>query len=173
MPDVFTHLMFGLAAAILWKPKFREEGVLLVLGSLLIDIERPVSLLMRAVGVNWSLTGGFHSILAALCLAYSAALLIEVKEIKLQRRFTIVFIGCLLHLLADLSMYKWEERGFYLLYPLKIPFSFHLVWSGFYWFPAIGILAVASALLIRVLIRKMSEKPEITEKLEISDKKND
>ncbi len=154
MPDVFTHLMFGLAAAILWKPKFREEGVLIILGSLLIDIERPFSLILLSLGSKWTLTGGFHSIIAALCLAYSAALMIEVKEIKLKRRFSIIFIGCLLHLLADLSMYKWEERGFYLLYPLKIPFSFHLVWSGFYWFPIVGILAVSLALLARFFIDK-------------------
>jgi len=149
--------MFGLTVVILWKPKFREEGVLLILGSLLIDIERPISLIMLALGSDWALSGGFHSIIGALCLAYSAALIIETEEIKLKKRFLIIFIGCIVHLLADLTMYKWEERGFYLLYPLKIPFSFHLVWNGFLWFPVIGILAVLTALLIRLLINKNAE----------------
>ncbi|MHA1911562.1 MAG: metal-dependent hydrolase [Candidatus Kariarchaeaceae archaeon] len=158
MPDVFTHLMLGLSIVILWKPKFREEGVLLILGSLLIDIERPISLIMLAFEVDWALTSGFHSLIGALCLAYCAALVIEVEEIKLKRRFVIVLIGCIVHLLADLTMYTWEERGFYLLYPLKIPFSFHIVWSGFLWFPVIGILAVVVALLIRIILNKTALK---------------
>jgi membrane-bound metal-dependent hydrolase YbcI (DUF457 family) len=153
--------MFGLSLVILWKPKLREEGVLLILGSLLIDIERPISFIMLVLGGDWGLTGGFHSIIAALCLAYSAALIIEIEEIKLKRRFLIVFLGCLFHLLADLTMNKWKERGIYLLYPLKIPFSFHLVWGGFLWFPVIGILAVILALLVRLLLIKIADKRKL------------
>jgi hypothetical protein len=43
-------------------------------------------------------------------------------------------------------MYPWIEMGLYLLYPLKIAFSFNLFWPDFPWYPLIGLSILFLAL---------------------------
>ena len=157
MPDVLTHLLFGIALALVWKPETREEGMLIVLGAILIDVERPFSWFLSAQGFSWlSLTPPFHSILGSLCLAFAASSCFEMKMTDFWDRFKLIEGGCVLHLLLDSTMWVWKERGLYLLYPLKIPFSLHLVWPDFVWFPLIGVLAVVLASVWRFVIEAIN-----------------
>jgi hypothetical protein len=156
MPDVSTHLMFGIALAlIIVTKKSKVEGMLVVLGSVLIDVERPVSWFLIAIDLDWlSLTSAFHSILGAVMLSFFAASCFNLETVNLKLRFLWILIGCAEHLMLDLTMHPWAEMGLYLLYPLKIPFSFGLVWSDFAFFPLYGILALSIALPIWLVFRK-------------------
>ena len=67
-------------------------------------------------------------------------------------RFKLILVGCTEHLLLDLTMHPWEETGLYLLYPLKIPYSFGLVWSDYTWFPLYGIIVLSIASILWLAI---------------------
>ena len=154
MPDVSTHLMCGIALALLVSVKrSKKEGMLIVLGSVLIDIERPFSWILNSLDLSWiGLTSAFHSILGAFALSYFAASCFTWKEVEFWSRFKLILVGCTEHLLLDLTMHPWEETGLYLLYPLKIPYSIGLVWSDYIWFPLYGILALSIASIIWLVI---------------------
>ncbi len=154
MPDVFTHLMVGASVALLARrDDNRKEQMLLVLGAVLIDIERPISWLLAGTELEWiGLGSAFHSILGAVVLSYVAAASFALEHTSFRNRFILVLIGCASHLLLDLVMYPWVEIGLYLLYPLKIPFSFNLLWPDFWWFPVFGVASLILSLWIRYLM---------------------
>ena len=160
MPDLLTHLLVGASIALLvCRDDNRPEQMLIILGALLIDIERPITWLLEVMNLEWvGLTGAFHSILGAFVLSYFAAAFFNFESTGFQRRVFLVFLGCTSHLLLDLLMYPWQELGLYLLYPLKIPFSFNLFWPDFQWYPLIGLLSVATALILRILHQRFFVK---------------
>ncbi|MCK5264908.1 MAG: metal-dependent hydrolase [Candidatus Thorarchaeota archaeon] len=154
MPDVLTHLLVGVSLALLIRmdgPRF--EQMLIVLGAVLIDIERPISWLLADTPLYWiGLGSAFHSILGAVVLSYFAAACFDLENSMFRERFKLVLIGCSSHLLLDMAMYPWAELGLQLLYPLKIRFSFHLLWPDFWWFPLIGVACLLGAFIIRYII---------------------
>ncbi len=154
MPDVLTHFLVGVAIALLMrKDGSRAERMLIVLGAVLIDIERPFSWLLANTEFYWiELTPAFHSILGAIFLSYSAAACFNLEYTNFRERIKLILIGCAVHLLLDMTMYPWEERGLYLLYPLKITFSFNLLWPDFWWYPVFGVASLLVALGIRYLM---------------------
>ena len=154
MPDVFTHFLVGVSISLLVrKDGSMAERMLIVLGAVLIDIERPFSWLLASTEFYWiGLTPAFHSILGAILLSYSAAACFNLEHTTFRERIKLILIGCASHLLLDMTMYPWEERGLYLLYPLKITFSFNLLWPDFWWFPVFGAASLLVALGIRYLM---------------------
>lgn len=154
IPDLLTHLLVGISVALLIRRNGpRSEQMLIVLGSVLIDIERPASWLLEGTSLEWiGLTGAFHSILGALVLSYVAAACFELPATPFNSRFRLILYGCISHLLLDMTMYSWTELGLPLLYPLKLYFSFHLVWPDFPFFPLFGGLVLIAAICIRYLI---------------------
>lgn len=154
MPDVLTHLLVGVSLALLIRMDgSRSEQMLIVLGAVLIDIERPISWLLADTPFYWiGLVSAFHSILGAVVLSYFAAACFDLEKSVFRERFKLVLIGCTSHLLLDMMMYPWAELGLQLLYPLKISFSFHLLWPDFWWFPVIGIVYFLLTLSVRYLI---------------------
>jgi hypothetical protein len=155
MPDVFTHLMVGASIALLVRrDDNRKEQMLVVLGAVLIDIERPISWMLAGTELEWiGLGSAFHSILGVVVLSYIAAACFVLGSTDFRNRVILIFIGCASHLLLDLIMYPWVEVGLYLLYPLKIPFSFNLLWPDFLWFPLIGITSLFGSSIIRYVIK--------------------
>lgn len=159
VPDVLTHLLVGVSLALLIRKNGpKSEQMLIVLGAVLIDIERPISWLLDITPFYWiDLGAAFHSILGAVVLSYFAAVCFDLEDSVFQNRFKLILIGCISHLLLDMVMYPWIELGIYLLYPLKIPFSFHILWPDFWWFPLFGIILfilVISFGLLNVHYRK-------------------
>ena len=156
MPDVLTHFLIGLSIALLVrKGGSKAERMLIVLGAVLIDIERPFSWLLANTAFYWiELTPAFHSILGAIFLSYSAAACFNLEHTTFSERVKLILIGCTCHLLLDMTMYPWGERGLYLLYPLKITFSFNLLWPDFWWFPVFGVASLLVALGIRYLMTR-------------------
>ena len=154
IPDVFTHLLVGISLALLIrKDGPRSEQMLIVLGAVLIDIERPISLLLADTPFYWiGLGSAFHSILGAIVLSYFAAACFDLKNSVFRERFKLLFIGCTSHLLLDMVMYPWAELGLQLLYPLKIRFSFHLLWPDFWLYPLFGAAGLLIVLSIRFLM---------------------
>ena len=140
VPDVLTHLLVGVSLALLIrKDGPRSEQMLIVLGAVLIDIERPISWLLDASPLHWiNLVTAFHSILGAVVLSYFAAACFDLEKSIFRERFKLVLIGCASHLLLDMVMYPWAELGLQLLYPLKIRFSFNLLWPDFWFYPIFG-----------------------------------
>jgi membrane-bound metal-dependent hydrolase YbcI (DUF457 family) len=155
MPDVFTHLMVGVALALLvCRDDNRPEQMLIVLGALLIDIERPITWLLEGMNLEWvGLTAAFHSILGAVVLSYFAAACFDIESTDFRRKALLILLGCTSHLLFDLLMYPWEEVGLYLLYPFKIPFSFNLLWPDSVWYPIYGCAFLLVSVSIRYLIK--------------------
>ena len=159
MPDVLTHLLIGVSLAILIRPKgTRAEQMLIIVGALLPDVERPVTWVLNAVGLGWiGLTSATHSILGVIVLSYVVAACFTLDGITFRGKFILVFIGCISHLLLDMVMYPWAEYGLYLFYPIKLAFSFHLVWPDYWWYPLWGILILGVTLCVRfccILIKK-------------------
>jgi len=152
VPDVLTHLLVGLSLVVLIRPRGSPaEQMLIILGALLIDIERPVTWVLNAIGLDWVGLGfAFHSILGAVVLSYVAAACFVLDDISFRSKFSLVLIGCVSHLLLDLVMYPWVEHGLYLLYPIRYAFSFHLVWPDYWWFPVWGSLILVASLCIRM-----------------------
>ncbi len=151
MPDVTTHLLVGAALALLLrKDGPRSEQMLVIIGAVIIDAERPFSWLLRGTALEWvDLVSGFHSILGAVALAYVTAAFIAVDGTTTRSRFALVLIGCASHLIMDMMMYPWAELGIYVLYPLKVAFSFHLLWPDFAFYPLIGLAIFGLVALYR------------------------
>ena len=159
MPDVFTHLMVGTSVALLARrDDNRVEQMLIVLGSVLIDIERPVTWLLEGTPLKWiGLGSAFHSILGAVVLSYFAAVCFNLDGVEFKNRFLLILMGCASHLLLDLIMYPWVEIGLYILYPLKIPFSFNLLWPDFWLFPVFGFVIFLIAICFRYILTYQKE----------------
>ena len=156
MPDVSTHLMFGIALGIfVYLRRSREEAMLVVLGSVLIDIERPFTWILQRSPYSWiGLTSAFHSILGAVVLSYFASCCILSDQHDFWLRFKLLLLGCIEHLLLDMTMHPWEEFGVLLLYPLRIPFAFRIFWSDYLWFPIYGIIALSISILVWYVVSK-------------------
>ena len=94
MPDVSTHLMCGIALTILvCHDKSRKEGFLVVIGSVLVDIERPLSWISKYLGFEGiSLYTGFHSFLGVLALSFFAASCFQWNDVNFNSRFFIALI---------------------------------------------------------------------------------
>ena len=80
MPDVFTHLLFGVSIALLVrKDGSMAERMLIILGAVLIDIERPFSWLLASTEFYWIDSsvalhnGGCPPFLCCSCLFLSEA----------------------------------------------------------------------------------------------------
>jgi len=162
LPDVFTHLMVGFSVAILVRRNDnRAEQMLIVLGSVLIDIERPITWLLVGTELEWIELGyAFHSLLSAAVLSFFAASCFTLDDTDFRGRVVLIFIGCISHLALDLTMYPWIEVGLYLLYPLTIPFSLNLLWPDFWFFPVLGLVALITAILSRFGLKFIvNEKP--------------
>ncbi len=153
MPDVLTHLLVGVSLALLVrKDGPRSEQMLIVLGAVLIDIERPITWLLADTSLYWiGLVSAFHSILGAVVLSYFAAACFDLENSIIKKRFELLIVGCISHLLLDMVMYPWAELGLQLFYPLKISFSFHLLWPDFWFYPIFGFTLLTAALCIRYL----------------------
>ncbi|MHA2051960.1 MAG: metal-dependent hydrolase [Candidatus Hodarchaeales archaeon] len=161
MPDILTHLLLGIALVLILRFDSWEEGYLVVVGILINDIERPITLLAKMMGLSLlELTIPFHSILGTLFLSLVVASLFNLKEIEFRRRLLLIILGSVFHLLADMTLYPWEEKGVFLLYPLKIPFSFNLFWPGYIGYPFIGLAfcLIGFAIFYFYKIRKNVEK---------------
>jgi membrane-bound metal-dependent hydrolase YbcI (DUF457 family) len=156
MPDVLTHFLVGVALALLIrKDGPRSEQMLIVLGAVIIDIERPITWLLESTPFYWiGLTSAFHSILGAVILSYVGAACFDLGT-PFSGRFMLILYGCASHLLLDMMMYPWGELGVPLLYPLKLSFSFNLFWPDFCYFPLIGLALLATVFCIRILSAAM------------------
>jgi hypothetical protein len=154
MPDVLTHLLVGVSIALLVRREGpRSEQMLIVLGAVLIDIERPITWLLEGTPFYWiGISAAFHSILGAVVLSYLGAACFDLETTVFKDRFNLILIGCVSHLLLDMVMYPWAELGLYLFYPLKIALSFHLLWPDFWWYPIFGLSALFLAFCLRFLI---------------------
>ena len=152
MPDVLTHLLIGVSLVILIRPKgSRAEQMLIIVGALLPDVERPVTWALNAVGVDWiGLTSATHSILGVIVLSYVAAACFALDDITFRGKFALVIIGCISHLLLDMLMYPWSEYGLYLFYPVKLAVSFHLVWPDWWLFPTLGSIVLIITCFLRL-----------------------
>jgi hypothetical protein len=152
--------MFGIALAMLvCIHRSKEEGMLIVLGSVLIDIERPFTWIISATELSWiSLSSAFHSILGAVSLSFFAASCFQSEILEFSYRFKLIFIGCIEHLVLDMIMFPWYEQGLYLFYPLKIPFAFHIFWSDYTGYPIFGITALAVSFIIYAVWSKAFQR---------------
>ena len=148
MPDVLTHLLVGVSIALLVRrDDNRREQMMVVIGAVVIDIERPFTWFLSVTEFYWLELGtAFHSVLGAIVLAFAVSALFDIEQSRLQTRFWLILLGCASHLLLDLIMYPWVEVGLLLLYPLKIPFSFNLLWPDFWLYPLIGFGSLLLAL---------------------------
>jgi len=162
VPDLLTHVLFGISIGLLVKKPVNRETILLVsLGSIVIDIERPIGWLAEFMGLDAvGLTAGFHSLLGAVVLSFAAASAFENTESDRGLCFRMILLGALTHLFLDMTMGPWEEYGVYLFYPLTIPFSFHLFWSDYAWYPVFGIIALCVVLLYLVITHEL--KPNLS-----------
>ena len=149
MPDFLTHLLFGASIGLFKEKSIKTEPVLMILlGSIIIDVERPIVWLIELTGLpNPGLTACFHSILGALVLSYIAATFFENARLSSKRRFFLVFLGAISHLILDMTMYPWEELGIMLFYPYPIRFSFHIFWPDYVYYPIYGLIAFGLSLL--------------------------
>lgn len=154
MPDVLTHLLVGASVALLVRrDDNRAEQVMVILGAVIIDIERPVTWILSRIGLDWiGLTSTFHSILGAIVLSYFAAACFLIKNTPFKNRFMLILLGCVSHLLLDATMYPWAELGVPFFYPLKLNLSFHLFWPDFLWYPLVGLAFLLCTLCLRFLI---------------------
>lgn len=154
MPDVLTHLLVGVSIALLVRMNGpRSEKMMIVFGSVLIDIERPITWLLQNTSFYWiDLSHAFHSLLGAIILSYVAATCFHLETVPLNTSFELILIGCTSHLILDMTMYPWKELGIYLFYPIKVPLSFHLVWPDYWFFTFYGLLLVLLTLGFGLLV---------------------
>lgn len=150
MPDLLTHILIGASIAVLLvRDRNKKSMFFIMLGSIIIDSERPFTWLIELGQYPLQgLTEGFHSILGAVLLSFAAASLFDDPSIDRRTRFSFLLIGSSSHLLMDMTMGPWAEQGLFLLFPLRIPFSFHLFWSDYPFYPLIGIAVFLVALSI-------------------------
>ena len=160
MPDILTHLLIGASLGLLIrKDGEKPECMLIILGALLIDIERPITWLLATTPFFWIRLGSaFHSILGAVVLSYFVAGCFTLKNCTFREQFKLILIGCTSHLLLDMVMYPWAELGLQLLYPLKITFSFHLLWPDYWFYPLFGGLIFGIVFCITYL-KNHNNKP--------------
>ena len=147
--------MVGAAIAILLRKDVdRRQLVLVLLGSIIIDLERPLSWILDNTNLYWiDLTTSFHSFLGALLLSIFVASFIDIESIEWRTRFYLVFSGAISHLIMDMTMWPWEEFGVNLLYPLKIAFSFQVFWPDFVWYPLLGMCILVVSVVMKTLQR--------------------
>ncbi|MGY5881868.1 MAG: metal-dependent hydrolase, partial [Candidatus Thorarchaeota archaeon] len=130
----------------------RTEQMLIVLGAVLIDIERPISWLLAGTEFYWlELGSAFHSILGAIVLSYFATACFTIEDTTFKNKFLLILLGCSSHLLLDLVMYPWVEIGLYLLYPIKVSFSLNLLWPDYSFYPVFGMIIIVVVYLYRLL----------------------
>ncbi|MFW9975131.1 MAG: metal-dependent hydrolase [Candidatus Thorarchaeota archaeon] len=147
---MLTHLMIGSSIALTFmNPIDKERTFLIMLGSTIIDIERPLYWLFEFLGVRLiGLTSGFHSIFGALLLSVAGASIFEDTSLTFGWRVRYLLIGATSHLIMDMTMYPWPEQGIPLLFPIRIPFSFNLLWSDSNLYPLVGATVFIFALMI-------------------------
>lgn len=157
MPDILTHILVGISIGYLLRGKVKDEiSLMIVLGSIIIDIERPIGWVCGFINLDiFGLTEGFHTIIGAVLLSFAAASLFEETAITRKTRFWYILIGAASHLLMDMTLTPWPERGLYLLYPLTIPFSFNLFWSDFMLYPLIGLAILMLSILLEFILRRL------------------
>ncbi len=159
IPDILTHLLTGLSIGLVLRGTIRDEiSQMIMLGSILIDIERPLGWIIELLGMNiniFGLTEGFHSILGALLLSFAAASLFDDEKLSRNSRFWFVFLGTTSHLLLDMTLWPWPEQGLYLLFPLKIPFSFNLFWPDLMYYPLLGFGILLIAIFYCTVIERI------------------
>ena len=150
MPDLLTHVLIGASIAVLLvRDRNKKSMFFIIFGSIIIDSERPFTWFIEIAQYPLQgLTDGFHSILGAVLLSFAAASLFDDPSIDRKTRFFLLLIGSSSHLLMDMTMGPWTEQGLFLLFPLRIPFSFHLFWSDYPFYPLIGIAVFLVALSI-------------------------
>ncbi|MDF1540782.1 MAG: metal-dependent hydrolase [Candidatus Thorarchaeota archaeon] len=160
MPDLTTHLLFGAAVGIaLGKEKNKSQFMMILLGSILIDIERPLTWILNNTDLSWiNLSGGFHSILGMVILVFFASACFNHESKAFKTNFGLLLLGSITHLILDMTMWPWEELGIYLLYPLRIPFSFHIFWPEFVWYPLLGSIALVSVIVLKQFVRRISNR---------------
>ena len=153
MPDLLTHVLFGISLGLVLVGDGDRKRILLVtVGSILSDIDRPIGWLFEFFGVRIiGLTESFHSLLGAVLLTFAASCLFIDSELDRVEIFKLLFIGEISHILLDMTMFPWAEMGIFLLYPLRIPFSFHLFWSDYWYYPLFGFAALGVALAIHLV----------------------
>ena len=151
MPDVFTHLLVGASVALLvLRDDNRTEQMLIIIGAVLVDIERPFTWLLSNTMLDWiDLTSAFHSILGAIVLSYFAGAYFYLDSTSFKKCVGLIFIGCVSHLVLDMVMYPWTELGIPLLYPLRFSFSFDLLWPDFWFYPLFSCAFLLVVLCIR------------------------
>ena len=158
MPDISTHFLFGIALALLINVKSREERYLVVIGSVMIDIERPLTVIARILDLKaLKLSVPFHSLFGCFFLSITIASFFKLDEVENRKQVALLFLGGILHLLLDMSLFPWEEKGIFLLYPLKISFSFNLFWPGFLGYPLIGVIICLISIIVSYFINKKRE----------------
>ncbi|MFW9851117.1 MAG: metal-dependent hydrolase [Candidatus Thorarchaeota archaeon] len=157
IPDIFTHIMIGLSIGLIIEREYNHESFLmLALGSIIIDIERPFVWVIDWLNLPlYGLTSGFHSILGALVLCYVVTNLFHGDGIELRNRYVLLLIGAVSHLILDMTMYPWEERGIFLLYPIRIAFSFNLFWTDYFLYPLYGIITLGIAFALHKIRESM------------------
>lgn len=149
IPDLLTHVLIGLSVALVLKGSIKNESsTMILLGSILPDVERPFTWLLEFLGLeNVGLTPSFHSILGVLLLSFAAASLFDTNTLSREQRFLYLLLGCSTHLLLDMTMYPWTELGLFLLFPLRQSFSFHLLWPDYPFYPLFGLAVFLLSLL--------------------------
>jgi membrane-bound metal-dependent hydrolase YbcI (DUF457 family) len=125
-----------------------EERGLLLIGAIMVDIERPFSLLVEFLGLNFlKLTRPFHSLLGVFLLSLTFREFFDSSDISQKKQFALIFIGGCLHLLLDMTLLPWQGKGVYLLYPLQISFNFDLFWPGSIVYPFLALLICLISLI--------------------------
>lgn len=164
MPDVSTHLLFGVSLALLLqRDDERPKQMLTILGAVLLDSERPLTWLLVNTEFYWiGLTSAFHSVLGVVVLSYFAACCVHLEGTGVRERFALVLIGCTSHLLLDMTMGLWVEPGLYLLYPLRVAFSFNLFWNDFWGYPLFGFATLLFSLAVRTLLSILEKNSSLT-----------
>jgi membrane-bound metal-dependent hydrolase YbcI (DUF457 family) len=141
MPDWIAHICISyIIIWVLGKTKlnsYRQYFNPFILGSVMPDLERPLSYLFMFIFQNIpSLQGFFYSVFNSLFHTLLGVLLIAIfltsffphDDFKLI--FLAFFSGGVLHLLLDSIMWPWHGLGIQWFWPLPWRFSFHLVWPG-------------------------------------------
>ncbi len=142
--------MIGAAIGLVIRGTINDEKSILVLtGSIIPDIERPVGWVLDFLGTpGIELTEGFHSFIGVILLSFAIASFVNSEVVTRTTRFQFALIGSLSHLLMDMTMWPWPEKGLYLFYPLKIPFSLNLWWPDFVFYPLLGLCILGLSILI-------------------------
>lgn len=107
------------------------KRLLIIYGSIMPDIiVRPFEILFQEI-LKYQTPFHFSStsLMGITILSYLSSSLITSQE-KIWIRFKYIFIGALLHILLDSTLYPWEEIGVNLFYPIPLIYSANWFWSG-------------------------------------------